>query len=784
MAVKVQPDTSKFRAQLRNDLNKITQNLRAVVGVAADARGLRQDLTRSVDRASAGLSATVGAAFGGRVSAMRATLLALVTRAQAGVSAEIPVRFDTRRLAELGKSLGGGGGGSPGKILANLTRSIAALAALGGSVQTITGLTAALSQLAPAALLLPGVLAAAGAGFAALKIGMSGVSDALSGDAEAMAKLAPAARETVAAIRGMQPAWDGLKSSVQGALFENLAEPIRQLGATYLPLLKTGLTGIGGGLNEIARGALAATNNEFFRGDVVQILSSTEAMFRNMRNSLGNLLSGFTGLAAVGSTYLPALGNAVSDVSARFKQWVDEGIETGRIEALIDNAIQGFRDLAGIVGNVGSILDSLFSGLSAGNGAATSFLGSIRETTAAVAEFMASVQAQEALGALGETLRVTGEVVRTVLLTALQQLAPVIVAAGPAFQTMAQTLGGVLVGALQTLGPMLTGFATFLSNNLPLVQALTVGLVGAAGALKILGPLVSGITAVIRAWSIAQGILNIVLAANPIGLVVIAIAALVAAIVYAWNNSERFREIVLAVWAAVKSAISTAVDTIKGILSWFGQLPGLIAGWFGQAKDWAVRKFTELVDWVRGIPGRILGALGNLGSLLLDSGRSLVSGLLNGIKNAWNSVVDWVKGGLSRLRGLFPFSPAKWGPFSGSGYTTHSGKALTRDFGESIRKGMRGVAQIARDSMSGIHDVLSEPIDVGINARMDAQLATLPSGSYSADVRSAVTADGFGSLDEKVADAVERALSTWEWKMNDQAVTKAVNKRNTAQRRR
>jgi hypothetical protein len=59
-----------------------------------------------------------------------------------------------------------------------------------------------------------------------------------------------------------------------------------------------------------------------------------------------------------------------------------------------------------------------------------------------------------------------------------------------------------------------------------------------------------------KAWAAAQWLLNVALDANPIGLVVIAIAALVAGVIYAYKHSETFRNIVLAVWGAVKTAIA------------------------------------------------------------------------------------------------------------------------------------------------------------------------------------------------------------------------------------
>jgi phage-related minor tail protein len=67
-------------------------------------------------------------------------------------------------------------------------------------------------------------------------------------------------------------------------------------------------------------------------------------------------------------------------------------------------------------------------------------------------------------------------------------------------------------------------------------------------------------------WSAAQTIFNAVMSANPIALVIIAVVALVAAIVIAYKNSETFRAIVDATWAAVKQAFQSAWDFIRPIL--------------------------------------------------------------------------------------------------------------------------------------------------------------------------------------------------------------------------
>lgn len=75
----------------------------------------------------------------------------------------------------------------------------------------------------------------------------------------------------------------------------------------------------------------------------------------------------------------------------------------------------------------------------------------------------------------------------------------------------------------------------------------------------ILGTVAGAIGAIViatKAWAIAQGVLNTVLATGPIGLIIIAIAALAAGIIYAYKHSETFRNIVQAAWEGIKTAIS------------------------------------------------------------------------------------------------------------------------------------------------------------------------------------------------------------------------------------
>ena len=65
-----------------------------------------------------------------------------------------------------------------------------------------------------------------------------------------------------------------------------------------------------------------------------------------------------------------------------------------------------------------------------------------------------------------------------------------------------------------------------------------------------------------NAWAVAQWALNAAMTANPIGVVIVIIAALVAAIILAYKHSETFRKIVQAAWEGIQTAAKWAWDNV------------------------------------------------------------------------------------------------------------------------------------------------------------------------------------------------------------------------------
>lgn len=389
-----------------------------------------------------------------------------------------------------------------GTAIKNTLKGLGAIGAVVNAIGIIAGLTASLSNLLPIALVLPGALLAGAVAMATFKLATSGVGDALKGDAEAMAKLAPSARAFVQEINALKPAFDALRKSVQQEFFKNFAGDVKNIGAIYLPILQARLPKIAAEFNNMGRSATRALTEIPARMDFREVLDNTITGLGNMRQSIGHVISGFLGIAAVGSTYLPRLGTAIDSVADRFKRWADDAIESGRLKEMIDGAIAEFGFLRDVVVNIGKIFSEVFGGLS--QGAGRDFLQLLADSTAALADFLGQAQQQEALQALGAAFAIIGQVVRDVFLEALKQLSPILVQLAPVAAEIATVLGEILVNALKILGPILEVVAGFLNDNKEIIGDLVPLVLGLWVAFKGASILTAAITG-LRALGVALG---------------------------------------------------------------------------------------------------------------------------------------------------------------------------------------------------------------------------------------------------------------------------------------
>lgn len=150
-------------------------------------------------------------------------------------------------------------------------------------------------------------------------------------------------------------------------------------------------------------------------------------------------------------------------------------------------------------------------------------------------------------------------------------------------------------------------------------------------------------------------------------------------------------------------------DLIRELDAWFAKLPGLVLKAVNDAKDAAIKKFGEMVEWISGLPGRIISGLGDMSGLLFGAGRDLVTGFWNGLVSLWNWLVENVQSLFGGLAGwaksiLGIASPSK--VFADIGRQLPAGMALgiTKASGlvRTAVEGLAGMAQVNATAQIGV----------------------------------------------------------------------------------
>jgi len=598
----------------------------------------------------------------------------------------------------------------------NTATSVTAIGAAAAGLSSATGavgaLGVALVTASGAAALLPGALLAAGAAYGAMKVGMSGVKDALDGDAEALARLAPSARAAVNSLTGLRGAWDGVKNSVQGQLFDGLGAQISEVAKVQLPVLKAGLTDVAAGFNLGALRVAGFLRSSVGVSNVTRILDGTAGATRNLAAGAGGATAAVTGIGAVGAEWLPRLTAGFDQAAIAAGKWVNSAEGQARINELISQGLSAIGDLARLVGNVGSILGGVFSAMQA---AGSTTIQTLVDLTGQMASWVHSAEGTRFLIDLFTNIKLTIDnlrpalaVVAGAIVNLVNQVAPHLPGLASGFSAVAQSLQPVL-DWLGRLAGVVAGGLSWLLNTAP---GLVAGLAVAFGGLWVATSLVSlwtslatartvvyhGVMLLVRGatllWSGAQWLLNAALNANPIGLVVLAIAALVAGVVWAYNNVGWFRDGVNFLWTKMKefgawiaSAFTatlnflgdvfsnvwnwiktTAVSVWSGIAAFFSGAWSAFTAFFRGVWDgianffigiWNRMKYDATVVWLyvqswfysalAGFTGWWRGVWDGISSFFSN----IWTGLKNTAVNLWNGIAGFLRGAVDGFAGYF-----------------------------------------------------------------------------------------------------------------------------------
>lgn len=360
--------------------------------------------------------------------------------------------------------------------------------------------------------------------------------------------------------------------------------------------------------------------------------SQMAGKFDEWQKSLDDTLTGIqTKLPAMANAFASALPQTVASVTAALPGIADALMSVGQTLApalmtILPQITKAFSDmfaeLPGFIATYGRPMLEAFGTLFA------TLAGQIPSLMTSLGQALAT-GVQVAFSAIGDNSAA---------------IAGFISGFGASLASGIQTLGATIVAALPSIGQSIT---TALPTLIPaLMSAITSMITSLAAALPgIAVAITNQLPAIIG--GLATGIVN-------------GLPTLLGAFVsVATSIAVNFPRIFMAVALAVPAIIGNIAQP-------FAALGGRILGFIGS------------------IPNQIIGLFAGAGSWLVASGAALMNGFKQGILNAVESVKSAVKGALQKVRDFFPFSPAKAGPFSGSGYTSVSGEHLMRDFGKAI----------------------------------------------------------------------------------------------------
>lgn len=209
----------------------------------------------------------------------------------------------------------------------------------------------------------------------------------------------------------------------------------------------------------------------------------------------------------------------------------------------------------------------------------------------------------------------------------------------------------------------LTWLFDLINRNQAIVSAMAGAFIGFKAALAIekginaVSAALNAFKAAQKAATLAQAALNAVMAINPFTIIVLAISALVALLIYFWHTNEGFRNAVKAIWDGIKAAFVQAWEAIKA--AWTGAAEFFSGIWSGIKSgvqgivQWIAQTWSGAVAVLKVVWDSISNAATTAWNFIIQSIMAVVQPFINTFVNGWDILKDGINGVWNGIKSIF-----------------------------------------------------------------------------------------------------------------------------------
>ena len=428
-----------------------------------------------------------------------------------------------------------------------------------------------------------------------------------------------------------------------------------------------------------------------------------------------------------------------------------------------------------------------------GKNAMSGFLALMNAAPEDIAKVSGAVNnCKDAAKNMADTMQDNLEGQLTILKSQLQELA---ISFGDLLMPAVRSIVSGLQGMVDVLNAMPDGvkqvimIIALLAAALGPVLIIIGKVISAVGTIMTIVPKLAG---VINTVKTAFGALNAVMLANPIAIVIAAIAALVAAFVYLWNTNEEFRQFWISLWESVKEtaiqcwqAISaflsqaweaiqnTAVSVWNGIRDFFSGLwtgiqtlfttvvnaiAGFLSGAWNAVKGTVVsvwnaisQFFTSVWNGIRNVTSVVVNGIRSFLQSAWNGIRALITTVMNGIKSVVTAVWNGIRSVITRvMNGIRSVVSSVW---SGIRNTISS---IVNGIKNTVSNAFHAMWSGIRSTISGIYNTIRDGLGNAVN-----YITSLASAGWrwGADIINGIV-NGIRSYIGAVAGAVTDVANT------------------------